>query len=61
MVTIKVNDRTKAGKIFLELAKSLSKNSKAISIQENEMLSVDDIVVECRKARHKIAKTYNAQ
>ena len=62
MVTIKINERTKSGKVLLELAKKLSLENKSIIIQENqEMLSIDEIVVECRKARKKIAKTYNAE
>ena len=62
MVTIKINERTKNGKALLELAKKLSLENKSIIIKENqEMLSIDEIVLECRKARKKIAKKYNAE
>lgn len=62
MVTIKINERTKNGKELLALATKLSLENKSIIIEENqEMLSIDDIVLECRKARKKLAKKYNAQ
>ncbi|WP_310377454.1 hypothetical protein [Flavobacterium sp.] len=62
MVTIKINERTKNGKTLLALAKKLSLENKSIIIQENqELLSIDEIVLECRKARKTIAKTYNAE
>jgi hypothetical protein len=62
MVTIKINERTKNGKELLKLAMKLALENKSIIIEENqEMLSIDEIVLECRKARKKLAKKYNAQ
>lgn len=62
MVTIKINERTKNGKVLLELAKKFSLENKSIIIQENqEMLSMDEIVLECRKSRKKLAAKYNVQ
>lgn len=62
MVTITINERTKNGKELLELAIKLSLENKSIIIQEKqEMLSIDDIVLECRKVRKKLAKKYNAE
>jgi hypothetical protein len=62
MITIKINERTKNGKALLALATKLSLENKSIIIEDNqEMLSIDDIVLECRKARKKLAKKYNAE
>lgn len=61
MVTIKVNERTKNGKSILEMAKKFSLENKSVIIQDDEMLSIEDIVLECRKARKKIAINYNAK
>ena len=62
MVTIKINERTKNGKVLLELARKISLENKSIVIQDNQgMLSMDEIVLECRKARKKLAKKYNAE
>ncbi len=60
MVTIKVNERTKNGKMLLDFANKLALENKSIIIQDGqEMLTMDEIVLECKKARKKIAKTYN--
>ena len=62
MVTIKINERTKNGKALLDFAKKLSLENKSIIIQEQEEnMSIDELVLECRKARKKIAKIYNAE
>ena len=61
MITIKINERSKNGKVLLDFAKKLSINSKSIIIQEqDEIVSIDEIVLECRKSRKKIARIYNA-
>lgn len=60
MITIKVNERSKNGKALLDIARKLSLENKSVVIQDHdEIISIDEIVSECRKARKKIAKVYN--
>lgn len=56
MVTIRVKEKSKQAKAFLELAKTLS----FVEFVGKTYPAMDEIVDECRESRKKIAKKYNA-
>jgi hypothetical protein len=59
MTTITVNERTKAGKIVLELAKMLSATNKGVSIDQKEgdqSVYSDAFVAKIKRAEENIKK-----
>jgi hypothetical protein len=62
MVTIQVKENSKQAKLFLEYIKSLS-FVEFVETKPAKIVypSMDEIVVESRKSRKKIASVYNAK
>lgn len=63
MVTVKIKENSKQAKLFLDYIKTLSfvEFVESSSNKKASIPSMDEIVAETRKARTKIAKTYNAK
>ena len=63
MVTIKIKENSKQAKLFLEYIRTLSFVEfvdPKTNVKES-FPTMDEIVVETRKSRTKIAKSYNAK